>query len=210
MTTSTIVRFDDDGDLTLIVGPLEQHFLVCSRTLSRTSTVFKAILHCPFMNSHPSSAVGPWVLTLPHDDENGARLVVEIIHANLDNIPTELTLRELYEALIFADKYDMLKVLRPWVKTWITFLSPLEASKDISTALGVASKLGSIKTVVALAERLILRSGVDDKGLLVNSDEELVMRPDTPIIASKLFGKLYKERESCASIAGQDTDSFAV
>ena len=210
MTTSTIVRFDDDGDLTLIVGPLEQHFLVCSRALSRTSAVFKTMLHGPFMNSRPSSAVGPWVLTLPHDNENSARLVVEIIHAELDNIPTELTLRELYEALIFADKYDMLKVLRPWVKTWITFLSPLDASKDISTALGVASKLGSIKTVVALAERLILRSGVDEKGLLVDDDGELIVRSDTPLIASQLFGKLDKERENCASIPGKDTDSFAV
>lgn len=189
MATSTIV-LDDKGDLTLIVGPVKQHFLVCSHTLSRTSHVFNAMLYEPFRESRPKGDAEPWVVELPDDDENMAKVIFEIIHAKFADVPDKLGLCDLYGVLAFADKYDMLKVLRPWAQTWGTQFSrpPLHESKDIPTTLAVASYLGSVSTVSILAGRLILKSSVNKDGLLVDNRGELWVQPEAPILASKLFG----------------------
>ncbi|GAB1312098.1 hypothetical protein MFIFM68171_02308 [Madurella fahalii] len=181
------VRVDDDGDLRLIIGPDEWEFLVCSRSLSRVSRVFKCMLYGGFRESRPVSDTESWVVKLPEDDSAAAKLLLDVIHARFDGIPTTLPLAELYNVLVFTEKYDMTKVLRPWLQAWVTSLSALHESPDISYAIGLARELGAKDTLGRLARRLIVDSGINNEGQLVDANKKLIEQPSMPLISSQLF-----------------------
>jgi hypothetical protein len=186
------VRVDDDGDLRLVIGPDQREFLVCSRSLSRASRVFKCMLYGGFRESHPVSDTEPWVVQLPEDDSAAAKLLLDVIHVRFDRIPTTLPLAELYNVLVFTEKYDMTKVLRPWLQAWVTSLSALHEATDISYAIGLASELGVKDTLGRLARRLIVDSGINNEGQLVDADKNLIEQPSMPLISQHLFGKLIR------------------
>lgn len=48
------IVFDEDGDLTLIVGEDEQGFIVCSKTVARVSRPFKRMLYGHFKEAKPA------------------------------------------------------------------------------------------------------------------------------------------------------------
>ena len=115
---------DDNGDLKLVVGGADgestrQIFIVCSRTLSRASTVFKRMLYGQFKESASTSrAEGQWTVHLPEDDPATMKLALAILHALFDRVPGTLDLNQLYELLILLDKWDMMLIVKPWAKIW--------------------------------------------------------------------------------------------
>ena len=125
---------DDNGDLTLAIGSNNEKatFLVCSRSLSRSSHVFKAMLYGSFRESRSTNAgAGPsrWVVELPDDNPVPAAILLNISHARLKAIPPKVdSLTMFYEILVFADKYDMTGLLGPWTQTWVSSIFPRDAA----------------------------------------------------------------------------------
>ena len=166
---------DGDGDLTLIVGlpgtPMSSRFLVCSRTLSRASPVFKAMLYGSFKEAFPDDPKN-WVVTLPEDNPGDAMILLDIIHSRFGQIPSQLgqgslSLDKLYHILVFADKYDMTQLLRPWLQDWISGLGFLRTSNGIWPAIAIAHELGSEEVVGHLVRRITSESRCDDQGNIV-------------------------------------------
>ncbi|KAJ3961874.1 hypothetical protein N0V92_001438 [Colletotrichum tropicale] len=98
--TSTIecgkaFSFDPIGDLTLRVGEdgVAYEFVVCSRTLSRWSPVFRTMLFGGFAESKPADAA--WSVSLPEDLPSAMFLVLSIIHGCFEHVPTSLSQIEL-------------------------------------------------------------------------------------------------------------------
>lgn len=121
MAESSITNMDVEGDLLLQVG--SEHggseyclFRVCSSTLRRSSPVWKKMLFGPWAEKNPVE--GQWAVSLPDDRPTALRIILGIIHARFEYLPTELPLAGLYELTILVDKYDLAHVIGPWAKKW--------------------------------------------------------------------------------------------
>ena len=118
MVTTTV--FDPDGELRLEIGPFDFPVLaclVCPRTVSRASKVFKKMLYGNFAESKPKE--GEWVVKLPEDDPDAMAFVLNILHGHFDKIPETLTQDKLYRVTVVTNKYDLTASLRPWASMWL-------------------------------------------------------------------------------------------
>ena len=169
-------QIDSDGDLTLIVRSDEVSFLVCLRSLSWTSRVFKQMFSGLLYKGRPAGYItgDPWVAELPEDDAVGAKVLFDIVHSCFDGLPAWLTLADLYDVLVFADKYDMARPLQPWVKTWAErYMSAAGLRRipvqDLGYALGVACEVGDREAIYCLTSRLVFELHIDDERRLANA-----------------------------------------
>lgn len=110
-------------------------FRVCSRTLARSSPVWKKMLYGGFAESKPKD--GDWIVELPDDDVPAMEFFLSAIHARFDKVPPfdlKPDFLWLYEVSVIADKYDIVHLLRPWAKAWIKYLNSRvsDASADLS------------------------------------------------------------------------------
>ncbi|KAK1770178.1 hypothetical protein QBC33DRAFT_313487 [Phialemonium atrogriseum] len=163
MTDMSETYFDPDGDLRLEVGPDKANCVVCSRTLSRASAVWKKMLNGPFLESRPRD--GEWIVELPEDDYKALTLVLNILHFRFDRIPdpTTLTVDELFNLTILTDKYDLAHLLRPWVRP----LSGSLLSQDHDLRLlWIAWELGHMRLFRDIAERVLSSAFLDQTGSL--------------------------------------------
>ncbi|KUI59015.1 hypothetical protein VP1G_06241 [Cytospora mali] len=121
-----IIHFDVDGDLRLDVGEDDkvQRFIVCSKTLSRASKVFKAMLYGNFVESKPDNPGQEWAVELPEDDPKSLATILCIIHSKFSKVPNVVTRDELYGITVLTDKYDMTEILRPWATEWLKPYNP--------------------------------------------------------------------------------------
>lgn len=146
---AALLHFDVDGDLCLDVGENKQaqRFIVCSRTLSRASKVFKAMLYGNFVESKPSNKGQEWAVAVPEDDPGALATVLFIIHGKFRKVPTTVTRHQLYMITVLTDKYDMTEVLRPWAHAWVapfTSITRPLGQKGDEHLLWIAWELGHI------------------------------------------------------------------
>lgn len=188
MAPDTVI-LDEDGDLILIVGgdedpdvvPTVFHimpspptsFQVCSRALSRTSPVFKAMLNGPFKESRSNNTfnTNDWVVELPSDNPESFGVLLHIIHSNFDVVPNSVDLLQLFQILVAANKYDMVRIIRHFLSVWFDvnkqWLWPLPTVPDLQLLVQVSYELGveSIfrEAVISLALHCELKDGEADK-----------------------------------------------
>ncbi|KAF2966505.1 hypothetical protein GQX73_g7044 [Xylaria multiplex] len=117
---------DPNGDLCLQVGesPVTS-FVVCSKTLARTSDFWNKLLNGEFRESgkHRSQDIGSnWTVEFPEDDPRSMELLLNIIHGRFDKVPSYesvMDIQYLYNVSVLTDKYAMTHVLRPWAPGWL-------------------------------------------------------------------------------------------
>ncbi|RYP88819.1 hypothetical protein DL769_000233 [Monosporascus sp. CRB-8-3] len=195
MAAEAPVRVDDDGDLKLVIGSDRREFIVCSRSLSRASRVFKRMLYGGFRESRLDlKSSEPWVVDLPEDDPKAAELLLCITHARFDSVPATLPLAELHDVLVFSEKYDMTKSIRPWAQAWIPPRSVLRESPDYGTVIGVAWELGAEDVLAHVVKRLVVDCGVDADGQLVDANREPIEKTAMPLIPYRLFENVADKR----------------
>lgn len=116
------MQLDNHGDLLLHVGAPKndcvksQGFKVCSATMRRTSLVWEKMLFGPWKESKPSN--GDWIVNLPGDKPWPTGLLLRIAHGRFAAIPNTLSLSQLCDILIVADKYDVVHLIQPWANSW--------------------------------------------------------------------------------------------
>jgi hypothetical protein len=108
-----------------------KEFTVCSRTLARTSPVFERMLYGRFSEGKHSagSCAEGWIVRLPEDKPAPMHVFLSILHGQLDRMPTDLSVDELYDLTMLLHYYDATSVLRPWVKICVDHLA--HAVKDV-------------------------------------------------------------------------------
>jgi len=182
------LSIDADGDLILVVGPRSREFLVCSKALSRASRVFKCMLNGPFKEARPEA--GPWVVTLPEDNDAAAELMLYIIHSMFDHVPATLSVAELYDALVFADKYDMTGHFRPWMENWLAQnRQDLRESERFNTAIGICWATGDVETLRFLANRICLECSINIRGQLIGFDFRRLEEAELPLSPPRIYSK---------------------
>ncbi|KAI0418622.1 hypothetical protein F5X98DRAFT_337689 [Xylaria grammica] len=116
---------DPKGDLCIDVGTFPaKSFIVCSRTLARTSPFWDKMLYGEFRESKPCPEDGnlEWTVKLPEDNTTAMGLLLNIVHGRFDVVPSyedPIYIRDLYDISVVTDKYDMAHVLKPWAKGWL-------------------------------------------------------------------------------------------
>ncbi|KIL94646.1 hypothetical protein FAVG1_01577 [Fusarium avenaceum] len=166
------ITIDEAGDLWLIVGTGWDSItlLVDSRTLCRASKVFRSMLRAGFMESKPQDQ-GHWEVKLPDDKSLPFIILMDIIHCEFERTPVHISLYNLHDVCILANKYDMTKVLRPMAATWYRDLEiPRKDSLQISelcSRLFVFWELGCWKSVQEMLPAFAQESHINPDGELV-------------------------------------------
>ncbi|KAH8204659.1 hypothetical protein TruAng_001134 [Truncatella angustata] len=161
-------RLDPWGDLTLRIGPdgATEDYIVCPRTLARTSPVFERMLYGDFAEADPSTraAMGEWIVRLPEDKPVTMGLFLSIIHGSYDETLRNLSLDKIYDLTVVVHYYDATKVLRPWVEVWINHIANLV--EDINTpmlkVLWIAWELGAIPLFQTVSRYVLLEFDAAD------------------------------------------------
>lgn len=194
------VRIDAHGDLHLQVGVTQclpdsteggkghGHkpaivYLVDSRALSRSSSVWRAMLNGAFAESSrpdPTSNEN-WTVELPDDDPTPMLIILNIIHNRFDRVPRgadAMSVEAMYDLAVLTDKYDLTHLLLPWVEQWTAFLresaESLVANHDEPTQLGstlekllwIAWELGDADLFERVYIDLVLNTRIDGEHLV--------------------------------------------
>lgn len=161
---------DADGDLRLRVGSKTggdvQDFVVCSRTMGRSSPVWKAMLFSGYKESRPTER--EWVVSLPEEEPKALLTVLNIIHGRFAEVPKNPSLGQLYRILVLTHRYDMVQKVQPWAASWSVLVTSLAEKGKGGVALltFVAWELGQEQIFRSLIDNLVVVCSVDSEGRL--------------------------------------------
>ena len=149
------ITFDRDGDLQLVVGRNEgqQDMVVDSRALCRGSPVFRKMLSGSFKEAKPRNG-DDWVVKLPYDKSEAMIILCDLCHGQSERTPMSPSILTLYNVAVVADKYDMVRCLRPVAFRWLKVCgrtSKLNTFEDKTLLLCAAWYLGDASLVRCLA-----------------------------------------------------------
>ncbi|KAI8158375.1 hypothetical protein K4K49_003284 [Colletotrichum sp. SAR 10_70] len=170
---TTPVILEEFGDLQLRVGSDHTDqpaiFLVCSRTVARSSPVLKRMLYGGFAESLSAQAKKEnWVVDLPDDRPDSFKIFLHVIHGHFDRVPSKIAIDSLYLLLVLLDKYDSIGLIRPWAKPW---LKGIKSSGALPLALYIAWNLGHKETFQSKMTTIIQGSFIDEQGSLSYEQE---------------------------------------
>jgi hypothetical protein len=162
------IHVDPEGDLVLRVGSelgTPADIRVCSSTMRRASLVWKSMLFGPWKESKP--ALGDWVVSLPEDKTWAMRVLLSIAHGNFGDVPKTVDVVQLYDIVMLADKYALLRMLQPWVNPWIDSVQNQEkiTGQEWLMRAHAAWELGEEKLLAASIQDLMW-------GMTVQSTDE--------------------------------------
>ncbi|KAF5526369.1 hypothetical protein CGCA056_v003474 [Colletotrichum aenigma] len=167
---TTPVVLEEFGDLQLRVGSDHTDqptiFLVCSRTVARSSPVLKRMLYGGFAESLSAQTKKEnWVVDLPDDRPDSFKIFLHVIHGHFDQVPSRIAIDNLYLLLVLLDKYDSIGLIRPWAKPW---LKGIKTSESLPLALYIAWNLGHKETFQSKMTKIIHASFIDEQADLDN------------------------------------------
>ena len=138
--------FDDHGDLTLVVGETQAHFLVCSHSLRRVSATWHDRLYGQSSDPKEREGVHGWVVRLPKDNPDAMRIVLRVAHGNLSEIPAALPRDMLFHLTASCDRHDMMKLLKSCWSGWVQKLyNPPFHPTTFVQQVWIAHKLGHLE-----------------------------------------------------------------
>jgi hypothetical protein len=158
-----VTYLDSSGDLRLQVGPEKENYVVCSKTMERTSAVWKKMLTGGFAESKPLNPETEWVVTLPEDKPESMLIVLNIIHSRFSLVPEKLALLDLYHVLVLTEKYDITELIRPWARDWLNSVRKTKSP----LLMWIAWALGDATMFVMIADMLVMGCAIDTDGRLV-------------------------------------------
>ncbi|KAF5026501.1 hypothetical protein F66182_1423 [Fusarium sp. NRRL 66182] len=133
------ILFDANGDLHLEIGsdPIRD-MTVDSRALCRASMELQAILSQNGKQDSDSS----WTIYLPEDDPAPFIILLNLIHARFQHVPSQVSIDLLYGICILTSKYNMTQVLRPVAERWYKAIERPVISDPFFHMVFVAWELG--------------------------------------------------------------------
>lgn len=133
---------DPDGDLIICAGEergTARRFRVCSAAMRRSARFFKVLLFGDFAERKPDAELDKeWVVSLPDDNPDALQILLQLIHAQLANVPTSPDMSILCQIVILVDKYELFNLLKPWAPLWMeAAIQVCNRSTDIPTLVEI-------------------------------------------------------------------------
>ncbi|KAI8175181.1 hypothetical protein K4K51_007759 [Colletotrichum sp. SAR 10_75] len=177
-----VVAIDKSGDLNLCVGADHTDepttFVVCSKTLARSSPVLKALLYGGFTESiRPKESHDDWVVDLPDDEPEALAIFLNIIHSNFQEIPRKPNACSVYNLLVVLDKYDCIALVQPWASSWVRLIKD---TSNVAFLLCIALELGAADLFRTTFSKIINHCSLDSKDRLVYTGPSHDLSPYSP------------------------------
>jgi len=116
--------------------------------------------------------------------------MLSIVQSRFSNLPTILAMTRLRNILVFSDKYDMTKAIRPWAQTWFPLRYLLQESPDYITAINIAWEFGAEAVLASVVQGVIAECAADADGDLHDIGAVPIKQADImPLVPQGLFGK---------------------
>lgn len=163
---SSLVIFDTDGDLVLVVneGEEQRWFRVSTKVMRLASPVWRVMLDPsgPFQEAKRENNE----IAFPEDDPDVLCILLHIIHLRPLSLPGTLEVDELMALAILCQKYDTAELVGPWVQAKWAGVLFMHAHKDGFEALFLVAWVFQdvSRYATSLAKRLILDCNLDDQG----------------------------------------------
>ncbi|OJD38598.1 nuclear pore protein [Diplodia corticola] len=151
---------DPDGDMRL-TAPVrtpnlkqQKCFVVSSKAMRLACAPWRVMLapDGPFLEAQK---IGQKELSFPDDDAAPLTTLLHIAHLNFDKVPQNMTFRSLLSLAVLTDKYGATRLVRPWIKSWITDVSHLLLDPGYEEWLWIAWEFGQIASFQQLARKLV-------------------------------------------------------
>jgi|SRR5688572_1534792 hypothetical protein len=125
---------DPDGDLTLTVKAAEdsKSYLVSSKILSIASPVFRSMMGPNFKEGHALPTAARPENTLKDDDRLAMDYILRIVHHRSSEVPERLEPWILASIAVHCDKYDLIEVVKPFLKNWCHAQTLRDTEEDLA------------------------------------------------------------------------------
>ncbi|RWA06988.1 hypothetical protein EKO27_g8114 [Xylaria grammica] len=175
---SPVMDFHRDADLRVIVETPHDEptvYMVCGSAIACASLVWRSMLYHNTAYSHDveDETKHEQIQTIRlNGDPEAIGLLFRIIHYDFKHVPKEPTLDQLFELGKIACQYRCTHILYPWANQWISRLSDFAAEdncySECHKALYVAWTFGELKLYRDMVDALIVSSGINAHGKIVN------------------------------------------
>ncbi|KAK8188431.1 uncharacterized protein BKA78DRAFT_355147 [Phyllosticta capitalensis] len=127
LSEPAITRFDDNGDLRLILqdrtSKEKEVFIVSSKAMSLACDAWNSMLNGSFRESQKPCS-GHREIELPDDDPEALAIILNIAHLRFNSVPKTIEFSLLKKVTILTDKYDATHLLVPWYSGWLASVGP--------------------------------------------------------------------------------------
>lgn len=109
------------------------------------------------------------------DNAEMLRVVFQVLHFRAKEVPARLTMQQMVELAIIADKYNLRDALTTWVEKWVTFFPQAEIVKLGNEDWLLVSHVFGLGSYSVLKRSLMRRASVNSAGefiFLVNNTEK--------------------------------------
>lgn len=120
-------------------------------------------------------------VSLPDDDHIALLIILHIVHLNFDVLAGPRGFYELLNLAILCDKYDVVKLIRPWYSCWLETDREQYCAPGQEEWLFIAWTFGKEAVFKDLSKHLVLTMTIDDLGRELNGEGILIgsnMPPD--------------------------------
>lgn len=151
-----------------------------------------------FKEANSSQAPGCREVAFPDDDPDALLVLLNIAHLNFDKLPETMDFERLLNIAVLCDKYDMVRIIRPWMPKWA------EPSKSRALDPGheewafIAWAFGDQVTFDAVVRTMVMNSLSNEFGELLSS----VGKPYGKNMPPGLLGKLVASLRAVVSDPG--------
>ncbi|KAL9129918.1 MAG: hypothetical protein Q9217_001766 [Psora testacea] len=143
---------EDDVELSIsdLASPSDLSIVVKSR--GKESTTHRETI---FHVSRSEAEVGA-VVDFSDDEPKALVILLNIAHLRFSVLPETLTFHELLDVSVLCDKYDTIRLVRPWAPKWVEPLTPTAYKPGYEEWLFIAWTFGDEATFSKLSKNLVL------------------------------------------------------
>ncbi len=164
--------------------------VVSSTVMCLASPVWKAMFDPQghFKEATWSTSAANREVAFPDDDPGALLVLLNISHLNFDQLPTTMEFDTLLNIAVLCDKYDMVKVIRPWIPKWAEPLRSHALERGHEEYAFIAWTFGDQVAFDVVIRRMVMKSLSSASGELLNG----VGKPYGKVMPPGLLGELVK------------------
>ena len=161
------IHIDPDGDLDVVVGLEDEAktFHVSSKVMCLTSKAWRAMLSHGFKETN--SGADP--VTFPEDDTYAFFIILLASHLKFHMLPSSIDFEQLFHLCVLGDKYDCIRVLRPWLTSWISPWKDRMLHEWYEEWAFISWAVGDVGKFKSMTERLLLKCKTNDSNQCIAS-----------------------------------------
>jgi len=176
-------EIDPEGDIIISHPTTESKFRLCSRILTLSSPVFRAMFSPRYCEGLAlASAVGVVEISLPGDSPRAMAIIFRLLHYQNPEVGKEIENEVLYEMALMAEKYELIGALGRWRETWLQ-----TTARDGRKWLSAVYILSGRKVSNVDCWKAVL----DGDGMSGGNDEPMGSILPCDLIPEKVLGMIY-------------------